>query len=221
MGEERDLYAKAIQGDTKSRGELIISNLGYLHKALSSFKYRATTAGVSLSDLADQIIEEVIEKRFDTFDPTQRTRLGTYLFNPVFLSPKIKQRLHRDAKKGMRNFPLGKRPSYSELPVEGSREKDSESNSSNQMYAYFAIARSQETKPTSADFARDLIDYESVQSAVSKLPKKERYVINEYYLHEKNLREIGEMMGVSRTLVGNIHNRALKKLKRKLHVAKA
>jgi RNA polymerase sigma factor for flagellar operon FliA len=51
--------------------------------------------------------------------------------------------------------------------------------------------------------------HKAVSDAVSKLPERERLVLSLYYEQEMNLKEIGEVLGVSESRVCQIHGQAL------------
>lgn len=53
---------------------------------------------------------------------------------------------------------------------------------------------------------------QQVALAVANLPEKESIVLNLYYTEEKNLREIGDMLGVTESRVSQIHSQAISKL---------
>lgn len=216
MSQERSLYEKARSGDLRAKEELIISNLGYLYMALTPFDYRAEQAGVSLADIASELIEDVIEKRFDTFDPNQKTRLGTYLFNKKFISPKIQQRIRRHSKRGMTYSEFKMGLSYHSIPSEGNEEQDKDNIPSDELFLYHAIANLQKQKPTSADEVRDKIDYETIQEEISKLPSREQRILNEHYLERKSFSQIARELNITHQRVNQIHGELIKKLRKKL-----
>lgn len=214
--EERVLYEKARNGDLDAKRDLLLSNSGFLYMALAPFEYRADLAGVSLSDIASELIEDVIEKRFDTFDPKQKTRLGNYLFNKKFISPKIKQRIQRHSKHGITNSNINLRLLYNSLPSEGNDEQDRENIPSDELFLYHAIANIQKQQPTSAEEARDRIDYETLQEEVSKLPNREQRILNEHYLERKSFSQIARELNITHQRVNQIHGELIKKLRKKL-----
>ncbi len=57
-----------------------------------------------------------------------------------------------------------------------------------------------------------------LREAIKHLPRRERQVIIFYYFKNFNLREIGEIMGISESRVSQIHGRALLNLKSQLKV---
>ncbi len=57
---------------------------------------------------------------------------------------------------------------------------------------------------------------EAVASAIEALPERERLVLSLYYDEELNLREIGEVLGVTESRVCQIHGQALARLRAKL-----
>ncbi|MFK8068218.1 MAG: RNA polymerase sigma factor FliA [Gammaproteobacteria bacterium] len=57
---------------------------------------------------------------------------------------------------------------------------------------------------------------EALTKAISTLPDRERLVMSLYYEEELNLRETGEVLGVSESRVCQIHSRALVRLKARM-----
>ena len=51
---------------------------------------------------------------------------------------------------------------------------------------------------------------------ISLLPEKEQLVLSLYYSDELNLREIGEVMGVSESRVSQIHSQAAARIRSKI-----
>ena len=60
------------------------------------------------------------------------------------------------------------------------------------------------------DFKSTLVD------AISSLPERERMVVSLYYDDELNLKEIGNVLGVSESRVCQINNQAMLRLKSRL-----
>ena len=66
------------------------------------------------------------------------------------------------------------------------------------------------------DPLRDLLDGEKVEiiaRALDRLPEKERLVVSLYFYEELNLKEIGEIIGVTESRASQIRSRALVRLK--------
>jgi RNA polymerase sigma factor for flagellar operon FliA len=59
---------------------------------------------------------------------------------------------------------------------------------------------------------------EAVVVAIDQLPEREKMVMNLYYVDELNLKEIGEVLGVSESRVSQILSTVVKKLRLTLHV---
>jgi RNA polymerase sigma factor FliA len=57
---------------------------------------------------------------------------------------------------------------------------------------------------------------EAAQEAISELPEREQLVLSLYYTEELNLKEVGEVLGVSESRVCQIHGQALARLKARL-----
>ena len=60
---------------------------------------------------------------------------------------------------------------------------------------------------------------EAVVEAIDQLPERERLVMNLYYVEELNLKEIGEVLGVSESRVSQILSTVVKKLRQNLQLA--
>jgi RNA polymerase sigma factor for flagellar operon FliA len=77
-----------------------------------------------------------------------------------------------------------------------------------------ALPQSQEATPS------DQMEYQSFRDALSEsiknLPERESLVMSLYYDEDLNLREIGEILGVSESRVCQIHGQALVRLKARL-----
>lgn len=56
----------------------------------------------------------------------------------------------------------------------------------------------------------------ALAAAIDKLPEREKLVLSLYYSDELNLKEIGQVMGVSESRVSQLHSQAALRLKRKL-----
>lgn len=56
-----------------------------------------------------------------------------------------------------------------------------------------------------------------LSKAVSELPEREQLVVSLYYQKDLNLKEIGEVLGVTESRVCQIHARALTRLQAKIH----
>ncbi len=57
---------------------------------------------------------------------------------------------------------------------------------------------------------------DSLTGAISRLPDREKTVIQLYYYEELTLREIGEVLGVTESRVSQLHTKAILRLKGKL-----
>jgi RNA polymerase sigma factor for flagellar operon FliA len=59
---------------------------------------------------------------------------------------------------------------------------------------------------------------EAVVQAIDELPERERLVMSLYYVEELNLKEIGEVLGVSESRVSQILSAVVKKLRQNLQI---
>ena len=60
---------------------------------------------------------------------------------------------------------------------------------------------------------------EAVVQAIDQLPERERMVMSLYYVEELNLKEIGEVLGVSESRVSQILSTVVKKLRQNLQIS--
>jgi RNA polymerase sigma factor FliA len=60
---------------------------------------------------------------------------------------------------------------------------------------------------------------EAVVQAIDQLPERERLVMSLYYVEELNLKEIGEVLGVSESRVSQILSSVVKKLRQNLQIS--
>jgi RNA polymerase sigma factor for flagellar operon FliA len=56
----------------------------------------------------------------------------------------------------------------------------------------------------------------SLGEAIESLPEKERIVITLYYYEELNLKEIGEVLGLTESRISQLHSQAVIRLKAKM-----
>lgn len=55
-----------------------------------------------------------------------------------------------------------------------------------------------------------------VRRVMARLPEKERYLIEQYYYHDKTLEQVGESMGLSKSWTSRLHARALSLLREEI-----
>jgi RNA polymerase sigma factor for flagellar operon FliA len=70
--------------------------------------------------------------------------------------------------------------------------------------------------PDPAGEYEDFTRTEAIVDAIDQLPERERTVLALYYDEELNLREIGEVLGVTESRVCQIHSQALVRLRSRL-----
>jgi RNA polymerase sigma factor for flagellar operon FliA len=59
---------------------------------------------------------------------------------------------------------------------------------------------------------------DAVVQAIDQLPERERMVMSLYYVEELNLKEIGEVLGVSESRISQILSAVVKKLRQNLQI---
>jgi len=75
------------------------------------------------------------------------------------------------------------------------------------------------TSEKPADALDALDTREALADALSRLPEREKLVVTLYYYEELNLREIGEVLGVTESRVSQLHTKAILRLRSRLHTA--
>jgi RNA polymerase sigma factor for flagellar operon FliA len=70
--------------------------------------------------------------------------------------------------------------------------------------------------PTPAQGVQRDVLRQQLARAISELPERERLVLALYYHEELNLKEIGQVIGVSESRVSQIHSQAALRLRTKL-----
>lgn len=98
-----------------------------------------------------------------------------------------------------------------------------ESNGS-RMYAFYDVGLSEDvmaegmtvTSPSPLDGLQQDDFKQSLAKGVETLPERERLVLKLYYDEELNLREVGEILGVSESRVSQIHSQAMGRLQSRL-----
>ena len=62
-------------------------------------------------------------------------------------------------------------------------------------------------------------DEQSIRAAIENLPEREQLVMQLYYVEEMNLKEIGEVLGVSESRISQILSAVVKKIRIELQLA--
>lgn len=73
-----------------------------------------------------------------------------------------------------------------------------------------------DSKANALDLIEEKQDRVNLSKAIDKLPERERQVIALYYLEELNMKEIGEVLGVSESRVSQIRTQAIVRLRANL-----
>ena len=110
-----------------------------------------------------------------------------------------------------------------DIPLEEFHQLKQETNGS-RMFAFFDVGLNEEVvsegTSTAALGPLDKLQQEdfkrSLQKGIEGLPERERMVLALYYDEELNLREVGEILGVSESRVSQIHSQAMQRLQIRL-----
>ncbi len=73
-----------------------------------------------------------------------------------------------------------------------------------------------DSKANALDLLEENQDRRNLSKAIDKLPQRERQVIALYYLEELNMKEIGEVLGVSESRVSQLRTQAIVRLRANL-----
>lgn len=211
--QEKIEFEKAKQGDLSAKGELIRSNIGLLQNILQKFDYQAAKAGISLCDLASDILVGIVSKRFDSYNPEFNTRIGGYLFDEKITKQEIRKKLYSYSAHGMPCSPMNRNTSFLPLPSEGNDEMDETSISPEERMSYRLIAKQLKDLPTGADYVMHQEDYETTQKLIDTLPTREQQVIKGVYLENLPSKQIGILLNISGTRVRQIRDETLNTLK--------
>jgi len=211
--EELREFEKAKGGDLEATRELIKSNLGLLHEALQRGEAYASRVGVSLCDIAADVLGNLIENRLKTYDPSYGRRIGSYLFDRDFLGREIFRRIKKYSRQGIKFVPMNKEVvSVSPLP-EDSRDISEDNVSSEQAAVFHQVSEMQAELLTAADFAAQSIDGERVRGALERLSAVERHVIEQLYFENRQATDLAVEMGLDDQKVRRIGYGAVKKMR--------
>jgi RNA polymerase sigma factor FliA len=72
-------------------------------------------------------------------------------------------------------------------------------------------------EPTPEEALEDAQDEEALSRAIKSLPERERLIVEATYLGDLNLREVGEMLGVTESRVCQLRTQAEARLRARLH----
>jgi RNA polymerase sigma factor (sigma-70 family) len=215
--QELEEYKKAKSANEEDRKEamqrIIGSNIGLLKNMLIKFDYSASKAGISLDDLAGEVIMQIVGSTFDKFNPELHKSVGEYLFREDFWRPKIRGMIHTYSKQGIKYVPMYKKIHYLPLPKEGNDEMDEAHTTPEERASFTEISKLLREVPTSADETMHKVDYEHLQKVVSKLEPIEREIVRGMYFEEKSSEELGQKRGITGSRIRQIRDIALKRLK--------
>jgi len=79
--------------------------------------------------------------------------------------------------------------------------------------AHFLEGYAGEDEPTPASVLEDARFRENLIEAIERLPEREKLIMGLYYEQELNLKEIGEVLGVSESRVCQLHSQAVARLR--------
>ncbi|MBU3693657.1 MAG: RNA polymerase sigma factor FliA [Rhodocyclaceae bacterium] len=82
--------------------------------------------------------------------------------------------------------------------------------------AHFLDGYAGEGQPTPVSVLEDARFRESLIAAIEQLPEREKLIMGLYYEQELNLKEIGEVLGVSESRVCQLHSQAVARLRSRL-----
>lgn len=180
----------------------------------------------------------------ENFDDTQGAQFETYAAQRIrgAILDELRQAdwLPRSVRRNMRQIEaansrleqtLGRTPSEQELadaldlPLGQYQQQLADARGAQLLYyedfqerdeAHFLDGYASADQPTPASVLEDARFRENLIQAIDNLPERERLIMGLYYEQELNLKEIGEVLGVSESRVCQLHSQAVARLRGRL-----
>ena len=228
-----ELIQKSRNGDLSARAELIESNLGLVHMLVNRFRGR----GASMEDLF-QIGSIGLIKAIDGFNPDYGSQFSTYAV-PLILGEI--RRYFRDNRlvSVSRSYKIlmqkvtmlqqsllqetGKEPTISELAEKLSVSVEDVSLALSAAKDPISLEEPQretdltlkETLPDKGP-AFDPVDRLALSSAISKLEKRERYILISRYFRDETQANVAKRLGISQVQVSRLERKILTHLRHEM-----
>lgn len=230
------------EASRKADQQICIEDYAPLVKRIAYHLMLKMPASVLVDDLIQAGMIGLLEasQKFDaskgaSFETYAGIRIRGAIMDETRKGDWVPRSVHRNARKiskaiGQLEGQLGREASEKEISesLEMTLEEYRailQDTSSARLFSYEESASDDESrpeKPTSIGleaptdaFERDALK-QSLAQAITQLPEREQLVLSLYYDEELNLKEIGQILGVSESRVSQIHSQAAARLKAKL-----
>lgn len=234
------MYDQANRGKAEN---IAVEEYATLVKRIAYHLMLKMPASVQVDDLIQAGMIGLIEasQKFDaskgaSFETYAGIRIRGAIMDETRRGDWVPRSVHRNARKiaqvvGQLEASLGREASEKEIAESmelslGDYHSMLQDTSSSRLFSYEESAGDDESsieeKPTTmgletpADALERQALKQSLAQAITQLPEREQLVLSLYYDEELNLKEIGQVLGVSESRVSQIHSQAAARLKAKL-----
>lgn len=196
---ERELLIKAKAGDLKAQNEILESNLRFVFNIASRYKGN----GAPISDLISEGNLGLV-KAIQKFDIDKNVKFISYA---VWW---VRSSMQEFIKRRQCSLNIEKDEDSLNGLVSSNGIKDEEDEDVYKMEVVLSDEEDEEKRELQKN-QRKIVD-----KLLSKLSERERYIVEEYYGingKEKNLEEIGKVLGLTKERIRQIKNHAFSKLR--------
>ena len=196
---EKELIYKAKNGDIKAQNEILTANLRFVFNVASRYKGN----GAAISDLISEGNLGLI-KAIQKFDPDKDVKFISYA---VWW---VRNSMQEFIKKRQACLNIEKEEDSLNMPVDTYYLKDSEDDYITKKETVFSNEEDEKSKELHNN-QKKIVD-----KLLANLSERERFIIEQYYGingKEKNLEEIGNILGITKERVRQIKACSLTKLR--------
>lgn len=196
---EKELIYKAKNGDIKAQNEILTANLRFVFNVASRYKGN----GAAISDLISEGNLGLI-KAIQKFDPDKDVKFISYA---VWW---VRNSMQEFIKKRQACLNIEKEEDSLNMPVDTYYLKDSEDDYITKKETVFSNEEDEKRKELHNN-QKKIVD-----KLLANLSERERFIIEQYYGingKEKNLEEIGNILGITKERVRQIKACSLTKLR--------
>lgn len=196
---ERELIIKAKNGDLNAQNEILTANLRFVFNIAGRYKGN----GACLSDLISEGNLGLV-KAIQKFDPNKNVKFISYA---VWW---VRNSMQEFIKKRQITLSIEKEEDYLNCPVQENKFVDKEDDYITKKEVVLSNEEDEENQEKYRNQRK------IVEQLLSKLSERERYIVEQYYgidSKEKNLEEIGIVLGITKERVRQIKESSLRKLR--------
>jgi RNA polymerase primary sigma factor len=196
---ERELIIKAKNGDLNAQNEILTANLRFVFNIAGRYKGN----GAGLSDLISEGNLGLV-KAIQKFDPNKNVKFISYA---VWW---VRNSMQEFIKKRQVILNIEKEEDYLNAPVKENMFVDSDDEYITKKEVVLSNEEDEENQE------RYKSQRKIVEKLLSKLSDRERFIVEQYYginCKEKNLEEIGSVLGITKERVRQLKQMSLRKLR--------